>query len=316
MATPAVTPTAWDEDGNPVQPNTSAQAWDENGNPVQAAAPPKPEASISAVHPDTSVSGHIARWAENVSNDIKYGTDTTGVGTVLKKMGAHGVYSGEPEAVGDFMASMPLGLLKATQGAGEVGQGKTLQGAGDIASGAAQAATMPGAFAAPEVADKIPTTFRAGQALEDVGQAAKDVPVRLDTATKTIKEFIKEEAAGGDSVPAVKKLADRLESGEKLSYDEIKRFQGNISGLSASEKIGYKPNTFRLLGQLNGELKEALTEAADVEGKGEKFVQAMKDYHNAMRLSEFTDKMKSAAVTAALGAAGLKILQKFIPQLQ
>jgi hypothetical protein len=44
MATPAVTPqaaTAWDEQGNPVQPAqpaaTGATAWDENGNPVQSA---------------------------------------------------------------------------------------------------------------------------------------------------------------------------------------------------------------------------------------------------------------------------------------
>src|SRR5579872_7595121 len=46
---------------------------------------------ISASPEPTGVSDRIARWTENVANDIKYGTDTTGVGTVLKKMGAHGV---------------------------------------------------------------------------------------------------------------------------------------------------------------------------------------------------------------------------------
>jgi len=112
---------------------------------------------VGAVHEPTTYMGKIARWVDSVSNDIKYGTDETGIGTVLKKMGAHGVYSGNSEAVGDFMASLPLGLLKATKGGAEVTphvlggeKGKTWQGVKDLVGGGIQAVTMPAAFVAPE----------------------------------------------------------------------------------------------------------------------------------------------------------------------
>ena len=121
-------------------------------------APPDPNdrlftgetGTISAIKPPAHIGEALEQWSNNVANDIKYGTDHTGVGTVLKKMGAHGVYAGNPEAVGDFMASLPLGTIKALRGAGKVAQGKVASGAGDIVSGAAQAATMPAAFVAPE----------------------------------------------------------------------------------------------------------------------------------------------------------------------
>jgi len=55
-------------------------------------------------------------------DDIRHGTDVTGIGTLLHKMGAHGVYNGNPEAVGDFMASIPLGALRAAKGGAEITQ--------------------------------------------------------------------------------------------------------------------------------------------------------------------------------------------------
>jgi hypothetical protein len=82
-------------------------------SPSSAVQPQTIQPSITATPEPTSVGGKVERWARNVSEDLKYGTDLTGIGTVLKKMGAHGVYSGNPEAVGDFMGSLPLGLSKA-----------------------------------------------------------------------------------------------------------------------------------------------------------------------------------------------------------
>lgn len=99
----------------------------------------QPTATISAVHEPTTFLGKFGRWAENVSNDLKYGTDETGIGTVLKKMGAHGVYMGNSEAVGDFMASLPLGLLKMAKSTPELApaviggdKGRTWQGLKDV----------------------------------------------------------------------------------------------------------------------------------------------------------------------------------------
>src|SRR5207249_8113639 len=119
-------------------------------------------------------------------------TDITGVGTVLKKMGAHGVYNGNPEAVGDFIASLPLGVLQATKGGAEVTQsGKTWQGTKDIVGGTAQALTIPSAFmggpaveagaagAAAASGKLFGNVERAGQLFNDVAAATKDQPIQL-----------------------------------------------------------------------------------------------------------------------------------------
>jgi hypothetical protein len=105
------------------------------------------EGSIRANDPK-NVTGKVARWAEQVQNDIKYGTDFTGVGQFIKKMGAHGVYTGNSQGVGDFLASIPLGLLSTVKGqaemAGAQSGGGALQGVKDFVGGEAQAGTMPG----------------------------------------------------------------------------------------------------------------------------------------------------------------------------
>ena len=72
---------------------------------------------MTATRQPTTMIGKLGRWVENLSDDLKYGTDQTGIGTVLKAMGAHGLDNGNSQAVGEFMASLPLGILKATKGA-------------------------------------------------------------------------------------------------------------------------------------------------------------------------------------------------------
>jgi hypothetical protein len=105
------------------------------------------EGSIRANDPK-NVTGKVARWAEQVQNDIKYGTDFTGVGQFIKKMGAHGVYTGNSQGVGDFLASIPLGLLSTVKGQAEMAGAPTMTGAtptgktnvGDLVSGGPQTA--------------------------------------------------------------------------------------------------------------------------------------------------------------------------------
>src|SRR2546430_1995262 len=73
------------------------------------------------------------RWAQNVADDIRYGTDVTGIGSLLHKMSAHGVFNGNSQEVGDFMASLPLGALRATKGAAEITQpDKAWEGTKDV----------------------------------------------------------------------------------------------------------------------------------------------------------------------------------------
>ena len=70
-------------------------------------------------------------------------------------------------------------------------------------------------------------------------------------------------------------------------------------------KDGLKPNTVRLLGQLNQNLKTSLESAADTAGKGDAFVSAMKEYHNAMRIKGMTETAIEQAWKAALGSGNM-----------
>lgn len=167
---------------SPAQP-TSAQPIDLSAGLVADGETPQAEhdpgarfsvpgvGTVSAIKPPAHIGEALEQWANNVANDLKYGTDVTGVGTVLKKMGAHGVYAGNPEAVGDFMASLPLGAIKALQGVGKLAQGKIIAGGKDIASGTTQAATMPAAFVAPEES----VLSKEGLANDAINAASKSV---------------------------------------------------------------------------------------------------------------------------------------------
>jgi hypothetical protein len=182
---------------SPAGPN-APQGATSGGTPIPQGAQvggqaPTPQATISAVKEPTTFIGKFGRWAENVSNDLKYGTDETGIGTVLKKMGAHGVYNGHPEAVGDFMASLPLGLLKMAKGTSELTpevmggpQGKTMQGLKDVVGGGLQAATMPAAFVAPEAGEA--GAELAGEATEAAGQGVKAAG---EAVGNTVKQVVK-----------------------------------------------------------------------------------------------------------------------------
>lgn len=128
----------------------------EQPQPKSVPNTPMVTGTISAIHEPDTISGKIANWTDKVANDIKYGTDETGIGTVLKKMGAHGVYNGNPEAVGDFMASLPLGLLRMAKGGGKIlfgGADESLEGLKDEALGGLQTGQIPASFIAPEAAD-------------------------------------------------------------------------------------------------------------------------------------------------------------------
>jgi hypothetical protein len=152
--------------------------------------------------------GRYAKWLENVSDDIKYGTDHTGVGSVLKSLGAHGVYRGAPEAVGDFMASLPLGILKAQKGSAELTpqvlggeKGHTWQGVKDLVGGGLQAIQIPASFSGPEVSaaempdaitaatGKVENVLRGGQpgmqgAIRNAAQTGEDLAEARSAAVR------------------------------------------------------------------------------------------------------------------------------------
>lgn len=349
MATPAVTSqaaTAWDEQGNPVQPQqpaaTGATAWDENGNPVKA----PPPSDINQVNSDIQTEGalrdDVVGAAKSVANVAT--APAVHLKNAITSL-AHGEYS---DAAMHFLHSFtddPAGQIvdqqlqsssQAKDRMIEAGKNGDALGVAQHAAGMIPGASqvdaamtnyqkepsranlvhimttalpllIPGAVkGASDISEAIPSAERAGASLGEVKEVAGDVSLsggKLGKLSDTVGEIMKQDERGAPAPAPVKQLAKRLESGEPLKYEEAKDFQSNISALSVEEKMGMSPNTKRLVGQLNQDLKGALEDAADTKGKGEQFVQSMKEYHNAMRLKEMSDTAKAAAIKAGIVAA-------------
>ena len=324
------------------QPATPSQAPAGGFDPAafmasqRLASTTPPGAAIGPNPEPTSIGGKISQWAQNVADDIRYGTNLTGVGHVLNAMGAHGVYNGNPEAVGDFMASLPLGLLRTTKGAGEVAQGQVGTGAKDIGLGAWQASKIPLTFVGePEtglvgqagVATKaittgqkaggymidlagnlIPSTERAAQNFQEVMGAAKDIPINVTDPGNTALR-IQELSQRGSSMPkVVRDFVARVTDPAKgpLTYGEARDFYTNATRLSADEAQRLAPVMRRYVGQFTADLNRSISGAADQAGKLSQYQKAMSEYHKAMQLQAFrrglVDVAKSTAVKAAAGA--------------
>lgn len=145
-------------------------------------------ASISTPQAPKSTMGRLAQWIDNVTLDMQDGGDRTGVGTVLQKLGAHGLSNGNSQAVGDYMASLPLGLLKAGKGAAELvpseigGEtGKTWKGVKDLVGGGLQAISEPASFVAPEASP----LSEEGLLTDAASTASKATDAVASTAAKT-----------------------------------------------------------------------------------------------------------------------------------
>jgi hypothetical protein len=315
----------------PVQASgPSVDFSDLGGKPVGDGTPAAPPSGyIQATPQPQGIRDSIANWADNVANDIKNGTDITGVGSVLKKMGAQGVYKGNPEAVGDFMASLPLGLLRATKGAAEVTQsGQQWQGAKDMAGGAMQASTIPGAFVAPEAAEAageqggkvltairnlLPSKERAGQLFNSVAGDANQVPVSLDNASDgalRLMDWQQKTNLG----PTINKFLNRITSPKlgPLTYEEARDYQSLLGNLSANEKMNLPPMVKSDVDTMLAGLKTDVGNAADQVGRGPDYYSAMKQYRQAAQLQDLKQGAKDVVIGpivkgAAYGIGGAAV---------
>src|SRR5256885_2002934 len=243
------------------------------------------------------------RWAQNVADDIKYGTDVTGIGSLLHKMGAHGVYNGNSQEVGDFIASLPLGALRATKGAAEITQpDKAWEGTKDVVGGVGQALTIPSAFMGGPAVSKgaeaadlaVGKVFgdadKAGQLFNKVAEAAKDTPIEITedmyAALKQAKDLA---AAGAKGLPRViTKFFNRVDSvDQELTWDEARRFYTNVSRLSANEYQSMAPQMASAVSRFGAAFSDSLRAAAETSGVGEEYGDAMQLYSKAKSWQKF-----------------------------
>jgi hypothetical protein len=210
---------------------------------------------------------------------------------------------------------------------------------GVLGEAAVPTALAVGGAATKAVGDALPSTARAGAALQDVKASAGHIPIDMSGPGDTALQIYYEAKHGAFLPPPVNALLKRIGLDPEgrsmmepnarsisyqtavnrgtldpdippMTYQEAKSFQSNISALSASDKMSINPNIKRLVGQLNSDLKGSLEGAADTVGKGQKFQQAMQEYHHAMQLRGFTEEAIDKAWKAGLGALGLGVAKK------
>jgi hypothetical protein len=245
-----------DAQGNPI-------TGDENGQ----------QHTIRANDPQNAGTA-VARWAEAVANDVRYGTDVTKIGGVLKAMGAHGVDVSNSSAVGDWMASIPLGLLKIVKGAGEAegsrSAGGNWQAAKDLAGGVGQTATMPTAVIAPESSELETLAGQvvdhAAGAISDATNAASDAAKASVNAVNKVADTIATKIS--PKLPRVvperlADVADNFEHTVEPIYDQAHQaLKDAVSNVAQSEDVAVKPSSSSLR-DVAGDVSDAIDAKAD-----------------------------------------------------
>lgn len=267
-----------------------------------------PVGTIGARPQPQGVAGKVEQWAGDLSDDIRNGTGQTLIGRMLQGMGAKGTSSGVPEATGNFMGSLPLGLARGLKGEAQIPQGKVWEGTKNIVGGGLQAATIPLSFAAPEAAEassELPGILsgstalkKAGQGFQEVMGAAKSVPVDVSTPGNTALQIQKLAESGGAMPKVIRDFVKRVTDPSKapLTYEEARDFYSNASRLSADEAQRLTPVMKRWVGQFRSDLGDSISQAASQVGKGDVYQDAMQGYAQGMRQQDFVNLLKNAAV--------------------
>lgn len=196
-------------------------------------------------------------WLQNVQGDVKNGTDSTWVGSMLKKFGAKGTNYGNSEGVGDLMAGPALGVPKALEGATELAHevkegvtnsnmnaGNVVRGVNKVVGGAFQSIGPAGMIVAPE-----------GEALAVVTPAI----VAQNLATKTAIHM----GADQDTAELVGNVAG-IVAGHQIHaslHPVIERFGVAVNNRTAAE-VEYT-NRSRNLETARGQAAEVHQRAVD-----------------------------------------------------
>ena len=289
-----------------VDPNFAAlsgEAQQEVLTHLKPAAPPK------KYLPGREFGMDVARGMGLDADRIKSAEDKGGQGEALKEIGSQ-VLEGLKGVLKDPLSPLSSASSNFEEAVKSGSPGKIIGALSTILGGAE--AAEKGTSVAGKMVKALPSAEHAAQALREVKGAAGDIPIDMAKPGNTALELYTQAQRGATMPKVVRDFVTRATKpgAEPITYAEAKDFQSNVSALSAEERMQTKAPTLRLIGQLNSDLKGSLQNAAAVAGKGEKFADAMKEYHNAMRLRGFSEQAIKAAIGAGLTAAGIAGVKK------
>jgi hypothetical protein len=216
----------------------------------QNAKPKKSTAEISAIHPPKSIGEWTSRFALQFGQDLRFGSGMTKAGQVYKKLGGQPFYAGNGGAA-EFIMSLPLGILKALEGVGDITQGKVWQGTKKVISGGMQAAEEPLSFMSPEVGETsvkgaVKTTEKVGEITEETYKGIKQL---LNPKSSTLPIT---------TAPRELKMGEIV---QKIVSDNVSNVSGKLS--QAQDELDYIAGVIKINGKADKTLINAYQEAAN-----------------------------------------------------
>jgi hypothetical protein len=281
-------------------------------------------------------------WLDDAGNDLREGGSRTVVGRTLGRMqgrgdkGYTGLESGVSKGAADIAGSPELGAVEAAQGVASM-KDHPVRGAWDTAKGLAHMTEIPSMMAggaatgteeAPSVIsrvlEKLPTATRGAKRLNEVMEAAGELPVDLARTSEHLMRA-SDLADTGAALPGpVKKLLKVFNKGQEIDYATARDFYSNLSNLSSKDNMALTPSMRRQVALIVHAMKDDIGETAAQVDKASQYYAGMKDYARAMKAARIKNAivgaLKSKAVKTAVGAgagyAAVKALGKEIPALQ
>jgi len=171
----------------------------------------------------------------------------------------------------------------------------------------AQSAAYPAVNLATQTIEAVPSTARAGQAIENVtnavGNAAVDVNAPGQSALR-----IQELGTRGSQRPKVIKdfLARTTDPNQPpLGFQEARDFYTAATRMSKNQYNKLAPPVKKVLGEFVGNLHNSLTDTAETTaGMGSEYENAITEYARASKIGRALDVAKKIGIGAALTGAG------------
>lgn len=243
----------------------------------------------------------VVPWFQQAEEDLMHGGSRTVLGRALGHLqgrgdkGYAGLEAGASPGVAEYIGSPELGVMQAGKGLAETATGHPLTGLKDVGMGALKAATIPASFIGPEAAntamEAIPSAKRAGEMFQTIRNEAQSLPVTMTETAPKLQRFEDLTQVGGARSKPFTQLYKRLQPGEEpVNYPEAHDFYTNIGDRTSPTKLqrlmgrGMKPNMLRAGTMTRQALKQDLANSLEPIGRSQDFLNAQREYANAMRL--------------------------------
>jgi hypothetical protein len=180
------------------------------------------------------------------------------------------------------------------------------------AAGQAAPAMLAGGLTHGAV-DALPSTSRAGAAINSIEQKAANTPVSMSRTAPALKDFDQHVATGGKGADVMSKLNTRLQPpNADPNFPEARKFYTNVSDVTRKPgalrrlfEDSREPRLRMAAGPVREGMNADLTEALKPLNLDEDYTNALKEYAQGKALKTGLKRAGAAAVGAGAGAAGL-----------